>query len=278
MTEQTQQTDATGDTRRTDLESEREFLLRSLDDLEAEREAGNIDDATYQSLHDDYTARAATVLRSLRDGVAPTLPEAPRSSQRMKIVTAVALVAFAAFAAVGLARALGTREEGQTITGNDQTDAGGLADLRRAADERPDDYDARVAYARALLGNDLAESLKQFDAASKIDPSKPEPYTYIGWIDALAARQLPQGADRDALVNRAVTSLDTAVARDPNYYDAYVYRALTKMNLLGDPAAAVPDFQRFLALAPADHPQRELVNGALAEALKGTTPSTVASP
>jgi hypothetical protein len=34
-----------------ELEAEREFLLRSLDDLESEREAGNIDDETYRSLH-----------------------------------------------------------------------------------------------------------------------------------------------------------------------------------------------------------------------------------
>ena len=43
------------------LEAERDFLLRSLDDLEAERAAGNVDDDTYRTLHDDYTARAAAV-------------------------------------------------------------------------------------------------------------------------------------------------------------------------------------------------------------------------
>ena len=42
------------------LEEEREFLLRSLRDLEREREAGDIDDDDYRTLHDDYTARAAS--------------------------------------------------------------------------------------------------------------------------------------------------------------------------------------------------------------------------
>ena len=42
-----------------ELERERDFLLKSLDDLETERAAGNIDDASYAELHDDYTARAA---------------------------------------------------------------------------------------------------------------------------------------------------------------------------------------------------------------------------
>ncbi len=46
------------DEARTAQEEERDFLLRSLDDLESERAAGNIDDETYQRLHDDYTARS----------------------------------------------------------------------------------------------------------------------------------------------------------------------------------------------------------------------------
>ena len=50
------------------------------------------------------------------------------------------------------------------------------------------------------------------------------------------------------------------------------------MKVLSDPAAAIPDFQQFLALAPPDHPQRELVNGALAEAVAATSPTTVAAP
>jgi tetratricopeptide (TPR) repeat protein len=47
------------------LEEEREFFLRSLRDLEAERDAGDIDDVDYRSLRDDYTVRAAEVVRRL---------------------------------------------------------------------------------------------------------------------------------------------------------------------------------------------------------------------
>ena len=50
------------------LESERDFLLRSIADLETEREAGNLDDDRYRALKDDYTARAAAVLRSIEEG------------------------------------------------------------------------------------------------------------------------------------------------------------------------------------------------------------------
>ena len=54
----------------TALESERDFLLRSLDDLESERDAGNIDDETYRTLHEDYTARAAIACSSVPSPVA----------------------------------------------------------------------------------------------------------------------------------------------------------------------------------------------------------------
>ena len=50
------------------LEEQRDFLLGSLDDLERERAAGDIDEADYEALRDDYTARAAAVLRALDDG------------------------------------------------------------------------------------------------------------------------------------------------------------------------------------------------------------------
>jgi tetratricopeptide (TPR) repeat protein len=268
------------------LEEERDFLLRSLDDLEAERTAGNIDDETYQTLHQDYTARAAAVIRSLRDDVEPELPQAPRPSRTRKVVTFVLVATFAGVTAFGLSQALGTRGEGDTITGNTEGDddatAAALETLRVAAEDNPDDFDARIAYARALLGSDLADALRQFDAAAQIDPNQPEPPTYIGWINALAARELEAGADRDALLARAQDFLGLAIDLDPEYQDAYVYRALVTMNLLNDPAGAIPDFQQFLRIAPTDHPMRELVTSALAEATSATgattTPTTVASP
>jgi hypothetical protein len=64
----------------TTLEEERKVLLDSLRDLEAEREAGEIDDDDYATLRDDYTARAAKVLRRIEAAKAP--PPAVRSGRR----------------------------------------------------------------------------------------------------------------------------------------------------------------------------------------------------
>jgi hypothetical protein len=60
-----------------ELEEERDFLLRSLHDLEAEHDAGDIDDLDYQTLKDDYTTRAAATLRALDPTLAPEEPEEP---------------------------------------------------------------------------------------------------------------------------------------------------------------------------------------------------------
>ena len=50
------------------LEEQRDFLLRSLRDLETEFAAGDVDDHDYRTLKDDYTVRAAAVLRAIDDG------------------------------------------------------------------------------------------------------------------------------------------------------------------------------------------------------------------
>ena len=42
-----------------ELEEERRFLLRSLDDLAREHEFGDVTDEDYRTLQDGYTARAA---------------------------------------------------------------------------------------------------------------------------------------------------------------------------------------------------------------------------
>ena len=47
------------------LEEQRAFLLTSLRDLEAEHDVGDVDEGDYEQLKDDYTARAAAVIRAI---------------------------------------------------------------------------------------------------------------------------------------------------------------------------------------------------------------------
>ena len=81
---------ASGDADETDrevLEEERHFLLRSLDDLDAERAEGNIDDETYARLHADYTARAARVIHRLDGDPVEAVTGPPPVSARRRVLT-----------------------------------------------------------------------------------------------------------------------------------------------------------------------------------------------
>ncbi|HEX3541767.1 MAG TPA: hypothetical protein VHT75_15140 [Acidimicrobiales bacterium] len=64
-------TEPSADADLTSLRDERAFLFRSLADLDAEHEAGDIEDSDYQALTDEYTARAAAVLRAIEAAEGP---------------------------------------------------------------------------------------------------------------------------------------------------------------------------------------------------------------
>ena len=59
------------------LEDERDHLLRSLDDLDAELDAGDLTEDEHRSLHDEYTARAAEVIHAI-DEHRVAMTSAPR--------------------------------------------------------------------------------------------------------------------------------------------------------------------------------------------------------
>ena len=161
-----------------DLEAERDFLFRSLDDLEVEHRAGDIDNESYQRLHDDYTARAAAVLRALRDGVDARPVRAPTNLRR-RILLIGGVSVFAALAGVALAFAVGARLPGQTSSGNGQVNktatlstAQRRTQLETAVARNPNDVTSRLLLAQYLeADNNLAGALQQYDTITKLQPS-----------------------------------------------------------------------------------------------------------
>jgi tetratricopeptide (TPR) repeat protein len=238
---------------------ERDFLLKSLDDLEQERADGNIDDDTYKLLHDDYTARAAAAIRD------EPVVEPPRASRGMRVATISGIIVFALLAAFGLSQAIGQRRPGQTVTGNSQLGTDPCKNVDNT-------YDAHIACARFLLGTNPSGAIQEYLAAAKLDPKQPEPLAYIGWLSALESQQA-KGKVRTQLLALAQTSLDRAIAADPTYPDAHVFLGLLLDRFYGKPKQAIPEFKKFLHIAPADHPMRSEVLQVLAQA-KGTTTTT----
>ena len=61
------------------LRDELDFLLASIDDLERERAAGDVDEEDHRRLLDGYTVRAARIARLLDE---PTASPAPSAGER----------------------------------------------------------------------------------------------------------------------------------------------------------------------------------------------------
>jgi cytochrome c-type biogenesis protein CcmH/NrfG len=258
------------DAARRRAEEEREFLLRSLDDLDAERADGNIDEGTFERLHGDYTARAAAVLHRLDgddldgldgEGADAGTPGASAPGGRPWLV-AGGIAVFAVIVGLVLAWGLGARLPGGTVTGDQgQTaparQAALIADLRTDVRRSPEDPQARLALARSLMGAQRgADALEQFRQAARLDPTDPEPFAYSGWLIRL------QGFPDQALV-----LIDKAIEVDPEYPDARFFRGIILLRERDDPEAAITEFRRYLVLAP-DSPLAPQVRTLLAEAVE----------
>jgi cytochrome c-type biogenesis protein CcmH/NrfG len=263
------------------LEAEREFLLRSLDDLEEERATGNLDDGTYRELRDDYTARAAAAIRSLDADEDLTPPDPPRSSRIVRAVTIGGVVVFALLAAFLLTRAVGQRRPGQTITGNNQIAKSGSTTTpdpgpALAADVRahPKSYAANIAYARYLLGTkDFTDAIQAFGAAARLDPSQPDPPTYAGWAGALLAEQIKDPKSREPLLSASLERINEVITAHPKYPDAYALKGVILLQFLGDAKHAISPLQQFLVLTDDSDPIRPTVLAALAQAEKDAHPA-----
>lgn len=218
---------------RRDLEEQRRFLLESLRDLEREHEAGEITDDDYGSLRDDYTARAAAVLRALEPiesepptdddldvEAAPlaTVPARPRRRRALVTVTVIVLIAVAA--GLGVALFSGENVSSPSLTAG-----------------TPGERLVR-AHQRDSAGNAL-DAVKLYDSVLKDDPGNVEALTYKGWLLA-----------RAGLGSQALQSLDQAIAINPKYPDPHFFRGVVLYRYRGDPAAAIPEFETFLAENP----------------------------
>jgi cytochrome c-type biogenesis protein CcmH/NrfG len=249
--------------RKRQLEEERAFLMQSLDDLELEHDSGGIDDESYAELHDDYTARAAAVIRTLRDGVdvTPERPPKPRHQARRRVVLMSAVLVFAIAAGTSLAYALGARLPGQTSSGNSQaapstTNAAGRAlakkivDLQKQVNANPNDYDLRLQLADAYASNaDLPTAVKQWDAAISIDASRPEAQASIGRALYLVSEQVVDKTTQQNMVAEALAAEEKAISDNPDYADAYFYRGVIRAGLQ-ELSAAQADLQLYIVKAP----------------------------
>jgi tetratricopeptide (TPR) repeat protein len=241
----------------TALEDQRDFLLRSLDDLEREHDAGDVDDVDYETLKDDYTARAAGTLRAIEAREAKAASAASgrprRRPWRRLLVTGAGVAAFALLAGVLVAQAAGRRDAGEALTG----------DIRETTRVKLDD-----ALSLASDGH-YDEAIAVYDDVLADQPDNVEAMTFKGWFQI-------QSGD-----GQGVVTLIDAVEIDPDYPATHAFLAVA-FEKLGRPDTAREEIARLDALDPP--PQYVALTGPLRTRLglpptpAATTPPTSAAP
>jgi hypothetical protein len=215
-----------------ELEEERRFLLRSLRDLDAEHDAGDVDDHDYATLRDGYTKRAATVLRTIDEGRA-ALPATSSRRWGRRLGAVAVVVAIGAGAGWMVARSSGQRLGGQEITGG--TAATDVATL--------------LAQARALLNVDPLQAQQLYRRVLEQQPDHAEALAYSGWLLFTASA----GASDDVramAVDTAKQQLTKAVAADASYADPHCFLAVIAANAENDTRTARREVDRCLQLGP----------------------------
>jgi tetratricopeptide (TPR) repeat protein len=202
------------------LTAERDDLLGLVERLRAERAAGEIDPADADALEDDATARAAEVLRRIKElqsgtpapsaasrRPSPTVAPAKASRGSRTWWWAAGLVVFVVVAGLLVAQAAGQRGIGDTFTG----------------DTRQTTRDLLLDARQQMAAGEFDAALATFDQVLVLSPANAEALTYRAWVGRTMARSL---ADDEALA-----LLDDAVASDPAYGDARVFAAIILRDL-----------------------------------------------
>jgi len=203
------------------LEDERDFLLASLDDLERERAAGDIDDADYRTLRDDYTVRAAEVLRAIEGGREAPVSARPPSSTKRRVLTIGGLVLVALVAGVLVMQSSGRRGS-SGLTGLDVAAASSRIDDCQVLEQEGDPDAALGCY------SDILSSL----------PGNVGALTFRGWLQI-----------REFEAEAGLEDLDAAIQLAPDETAPYVFRASGRSRA-GDPPGAVADLASFYGNEP----------------------------
>jgi len=203
------------------LEEQREFLLTSLRDLEAEHDVGDVDDHDYEELKDDYTARAASVIRAIDSHHQLVAARRPRTSWSRRALVIAAVAVMAVLAGVLVARSAGQRNAGDTITGG----------------VRQSTRDELLAARQKLSSKDYDGAITIYDSVLADDPANLEALTYRGWMFRLKALN-ETTSDPVPSLKSAITDLKAALAVAPTDGTALTFLAVLYGDL-GQPEQAL---------------------------------------
>jgi len=255
-----------------ELEDERAFLLRSLEDLDREHEVGDLSDEDHAVLRDGYIARTAEVLRSLdgsalpdaasvrtggRRGTSATIASVSTRGRRRRPLVVGAVVAVIGLAAWAVVAHVGPRLPGESVTGSVT-----LTPSQRTAQT--------LAQAETLesQGNDV-EAVKLYGTVLHQEPNQEQALAELGWLEYEAGAEAKQAT----LLSLGEADEQRAERLVPGDFAPHLY--LGSMLLAqGDATGAVDQYRDFLA----DHPPRAKVSAAVPFIVKAFSEAHLAPP
>jgi tetratricopeptide (TPR) repeat protein len=213
-----------------ELHDEQQFLLGSLQDLEKERAAGDIEDNDYLTLREGYILRTAAVTRELQ-GANVVVPTEPSRLLR-RLVSVAVVLAIAVGSGVWVARSAGQRLPGQSSSGGIVESTANL-----------------LSTARQINFTNPSTAIDLYTQVLKVEPDNAEALTYRSWLLSLGAREA-EGAVKQLAITTAVTDLLRAQQLDPDYPDPYCFLGIVYFRFLADASLARPQINRCNAMNP----------------------------
>jgi tetratricopeptide (TPR) repeat protein len=226
------------------LTDEREFLRRSLDDADREHDADDLSDEDHAVL----VARDSTRLAEVEAELAALDPEPTAAEpaqpagvserrplplwRRMGIVAACLLIA--AGAVILVVHFVQARQPGQASSGSVSLSQAQLIEQQ-----------LRQALALNNDGN-TKEALELYDRVLSEDPSNPAALAYAGYLQW----NVGSSAHVATLVKIGRAEIETSVRDSPSYYQGHLFYGLVLENQDHNDAAAVTQFNDFLADDP----------------------------
>ena len=182
---------------------QKEFLLKSLHELDQEFENGNLSLEDHEMLVRRYTRELANVTEAKK--VVDSGSEPKKGYRTKALVWSLGIVLLGAAAGITISQTSGARSSGESITGS----------IRKSVS-------SQISEAQMLLGNRdrWGEAIEIFDDVLETQPSNVEALTYRAWLNYQSGGE----------VSAQIKAWEEVLLIEPRYSDALVFLSISLSN------------------------------------------------
>lgn len=241
------------------LADRRRHALRDLEELTEQVAAGELDEATAETLRAGYEAELAAV-EQLASGLTPAAPLEGRSPQRA-MIGALILIGSLTVIILLAAQVFGSDDGPGSQAPSDAAalDGGSFEEMEEVVAAHPDSVGMRLALAdlyfeQGEYGSAIDHYL-QVSGGELTPAEESRTLGRIGWM-----------AYSTGQVGSAVEFLNNSLEIDPEYHEGKLFLGMVNLYGLEDPAAAIPLLEEVLALSGLGEQIKAEVETALGDA------------